>query len=73
MLSNVDFGFTVSTCAAASDGNDVIVGEQDGILHMYPVEGDILSKEVAIETTFVPKMRLPTAFTWNQFYRTSNE
>ncbi|KAI3690407.1 hypothetical protein L2E82_48432 [Cichorium intybus] len=49
VLSNVDLGFTVSACAIAVDGNEAIVGGQDGKLHIYSVNGDTLTQEAVLE------------------------
>lgn len=49
VLASVELGFTVSACAISPDGDEAIVGGQDGKLHMYSVKGDTLSEEAVLE------------------------
>ncbi|CAH1426588.1 unnamed protein product [Lactuca virosa] len=49
LLASVELGFTVSACAISPDGDEAIVGGQDGKLHMYSVKGDTLSEEAVLE------------------------
>lgn len=49
IVSNVNLGFTVTAVAVSHEGNEVVVGGQDGKLHVYTVDGDALKEEAVIE------------------------
>jgi WD repeat-containing protein 1 (actin-interacting protein 1) len=49
IVSKVNLGFTATAVAISHDGNEVIVGAQDGKLHVYTVDGDTLKEEAVIE------------------------
>ncbi|XP_022725937.1 actin-interacting protein 1-2-like [Durio zibethinus] len=47
--SNINLGFTVTASVIAPDGSEIIVGGQDGKLHIYSVSGDSLTEEATLE------------------------
>ncbi|XP_051119234.1 actin-interacting protein 1-2 [Andrographis paniculata] len=49
IVSTIDLGFTVTACAIAPNGDEAIVGSQDGKLHVYSVAGDSLNEEAVLE------------------------
>ncbi|XP_073136726.1 actin-interacting protein 1-2 [Henckelia pumila] len=49
VVSTVVLGFTVAACTIAPDGNEAIVGGEDGKLHVYSVTGDTLKEEAVLE------------------------
>ncbi|OMO88087.1 hypothetical protein COLO4_20464 [Corchorus olitorius] len=49
VLSNINLGFAVTASVIAPDGSEVIVGGQDGKLHIYSVSGDSLTEEATLE------------------------
>lgn len=49
VVSTIDLGFTVTACAIAPNGNEAVVGGQDGKLHVYSVLGDTLKEEAVLE------------------------
>ncbi|KAJ4765427.1 WD repeat-containing protein 1 [Rhynchospora pubera] len=49
IVSNVNLGITVTAVAVSHEGNEVIVGGQDGKLHVYTVDGNDLKEEAVIE------------------------
>lgn len=49
VASTVNLGFTVTASAIAPQGNEAIVGGQDGKLHIYYIEGDTLKEEAVLE------------------------
>lgn len=49
IVSTIDLGFTVTACSIAPNGNEAVVGSQDGKLHVYSVLGDTLKEEAVLE------------------------
>lgn len=49
IVSTISLGFTVTASAISPDGTEVIVGGQDGKLHIYSVTGDTLNEEAVLE------------------------
>lgn len=49
VVSTIDLGFTVTACTIAPNGNEAVVGGQDGKLHVYSVVGDTLKEEAVLE------------------------
>ncbi|KAH6801788.1 transducin family protein / WD-40 repeat family protein [Perilla frutescens var. frutescens] len=49
IVSTIDLGFTVTACTIAPNGNEAVVGGQDGKLHVYSVMGDTLKEEAVLE------------------------
>ncbi|XP_073296755.1 actin-interacting protein 1-2 [Primulina huaijiensis] len=49
IVSTLELGFTVAACTIAPDGNEAIVGGEDGKLHVYSVTGDTLKEEAVLE------------------------
>ncbi|EOY00921.1 Transducin family protein / WD-40 repeat family protein isoform 1 [Theobroma cacao] len=49
VLSNINLGFTVTASVISPDGSEVIVGGQDGKLHIYSVSGDSLTEKATLE------------------------
>ncbi|GKV42921.1 hypothetical protein SLEP1_g50276 [Rubroshorea leprosula] len=49
IVSNINLGFIATASAIAPDGSEVIVGGQDGKLHIYSVSGDSLKEEAVLE------------------------
>lgn len=49
VVSTIDLGFTVTACVIAPDGDEAIVGGQDGKLHVYSVTGDTLHEQAVLE------------------------
>ncbi|XP_020251813.1 actin-interacting protein 1-2-like [Asparagus officinalis] len=49
IASTIDLGFTVAASALAPNGDEAIVGGQDGKLHIYCIEGDTLKEEAVLE------------------------
>ncbi|URE48964.1 WD domain, G-beta repeat [Musa troglodytarum] len=49
VVSQIKLGYAVTTSAISPDGNEVIVGGQDGKLHIYSVNGDTLTEEAVLE------------------------
>ena len=49
IVSTINLGFTVTASVLAPDGSEVIVGGQDGKLHIYSVADDSLTEEATIE------------------------
>ncbi|XP_047316456.1 actin-interacting protein 1-2-like [Impatiens glandulifera] len=49
IASTMDLGFTASACAITPDGSEAIVGAQDGKLHLYTIDGDLLKEETVLE------------------------
>ncbi|XP_073273327.1 actin-interacting protein 1-2-like [Primulina huaijiensis] len=49
VVSTVDLGFNVAACTIAPDGNEAIVGGDDGNLHVYSVTADTLKEEAILE------------------------
>ncbi|CAD5185907.1 unnamed protein product [Musa acuminata subsp. malaccensis] len=49
VVSQIKLGYAVTTSAISPDGNEVIVGGQDGKLHIYSVNGDTLTEEAILE------------------------
>ncbi|KAF3793675.1 stress protein [Nymphaea thermarum] len=49
VLSTLNLGFAVTASAISPDGSEVIVGGQDGKLHIYSVNGNALTEESVLE------------------------
>ncbi|KAI4374482.1 hypothetical protein MLD38_012470 [Melastoma candidum] len=49
VVSTIDLGFTVTASAIAPDGDEAIIGGQDGKLHIYSISGDTLNEEAVLE------------------------
>ncbi|XP_057531151.1 actin-interacting protein 1-1-like [Amaranthus tricolor] len=49
VLSSINLGFTVTASSISPDGTEVILGGQDGKLHIYSVSGDTLTEEAVLE------------------------
>lgn len=49
VVSTVNLGFTVTASAVAPDGNEAIIGAQDGKLHIYSIAGDTLTEDAVLE------------------------
>lgn len=49
VASTVNLGFAVTASAITPQGNEAIVGGQDGKLHIYCIEGDTLKEEAVLE------------------------
>ncbi|KAL8474724.1 hypothetical protein ACS0TY_031243 [Phlomoides rotata] len=49
VVSTIDLGFTVTACVISPNGNEAIVGGQDGKLHVYSVTGDTLHEQAVLE------------------------
>ncbi|KAG7021640.1 Actin-interacting protein 1-2 [Cucurbita argyrosperma subsp. argyrosperma] len=49
IVSTINLGFTVTASVLAPDGSEVIVGGQDGKLHIYSVADDSLTEEATLE------------------------
>ncbi|CAN6449262.1 unnamed protein product [Victoria cruziana] len=49
VLSTLNLGFVVTASAISPDGSEVIVGGEDGKLHIYSVNGDTLTEESVLE------------------------
>ncbi|WOL02858.1 actin-interacting protein 1-2 [Canna indica] len=49
VISKITLGYTVTTSAISPDGNEAIVGGEDGKLHIYNIEGDTLTGEAVLE------------------------
>ncbi|KAK8937418.1 hypothetical protein KSP39_PZI012579 [Platanthera zijinensis] len=49
VVSSVNLGYAVTASAVSPDGSEAIVGSQDGKLHIYAIEGDILKEEAVLE------------------------
>lgn len=44
-----NLGFTVTASAISPDGNEAIIGGQDGKLHIYSIAGDTITEEAVLE------------------------
>lgn len=49
IVSTINLGFTVTASVLAPDGSEAIIGGQDGKLHIYSINGDLLTEEVTLE------------------------
>ncbi|GMH26244.1 hypothetical protein Nepgr_028087 [Nepenthes gracilis] len=49
LLSSIKLEFTVTASAISPDGNEAILGGQDGKLHIYSISGDTLTEEAVLE------------------------
>ncbi|KAG0500120.1 hypothetical protein HPP92_000192 [Vanilla planifolia] len=49
VVSTINLGYPVSASAVSPDGTEAIVGSQDGKLHLYAIEGDLLKDEAVLE------------------------
>ncbi|KAF5730320.1 66 kDa stress protein [Tripterygium wilfordii] len=49
VISSTDLGFTATACAIAPDGNEAIIGGQDGKIHIYSITGDTLTEDAVLE------------------------
>ncbi|KAG5030295.1 Actin-interacting protein 1-2 [Glycine soja] len=49
IVSTINLGFIVTASAVSPDGNEAIIGGQDGKLHIYSISGDTLVEEAVLE------------------------
>lgn len=49
VVSTINLGFTVTASVLAPDGSEAIIGGQDGKLHIYSIDGDLLTEEATLE------------------------
>ncbi|GAV88567.1 WD40 domain-containing protein [Cephalotus follicularis] len=49
LVSSINLGFPVTASAIAPDGNEAIIGGEDGKLHIYSIESDTLTEEAVVE------------------------
>ncbi|PKA54126.1 Notchless protein like [Apostasia shenzhenica] len=49
VASTINLDYPVTASAVSPDGTEAIVGGQDGKLHLYSIEGDILKEEAILE------------------------
>ncbi|GAU24290.1 hypothetical protein TSUD_48790 [Trifolium subterraneum] len=49
IVATVNLGFVVTTCTISPDGNEAIVGGQDGKLRIYSISGDTLTEQTVLE------------------------
>ncbi|KAK1372001.1 actin-interacting protein 1-2 [Heracleum sosnowskyi] len=49
VLSTVKLGFSATACTISPDGSEVVVGGEDGKLHIYSVSGESLNEEAVLE------------------------
>lgn len=49
VVSTIKLGYTATASTISPDGSEVIVGGQDGKLHIYSIDGDTLKEEAVLE------------------------
>jgi WD40 repeat protein len=49
VVSSINLGFAATVSAIAPDGNEAIIGGQDGKLHIYSITGDTLTEDTVLE------------------------
>lgn len=49
VVSTINLGYSVTASAITPDGNEAIIGGQDGKLHVYSITGDTLKEEAVLE------------------------
>lgn len=49
VVSTTNLGYTVTASAISPDGNEAIIGGQDGKLHIYSIAGDTITEEAVLE------------------------